>query len=109
MSNVSYPFLLITNQSVDALDIAEVIRAREGRLPPGNIYSFIKSELLLYSLYLSFGIEINCAQRQKLVDDPLCPLDVKIWQWSVQRIGSANCAQQQKLVDDRLCPLDVKI
>jgi len=38
-----------TNQSLDALDMADVIRAIEGRQPPGKIYSFMKSELLLYS------------------------------------------------------------
>jgi hypothetical protein len=42
---------LIVNlyQSLDAEAMADVIRLNEGRHPPGKIYSFIKSELRLYS------------------------------------------------------------
>lgn len=39
--------------------MADVTRLSEGRHPPGNIYSFMKSELRLYSSYLSSGIDIN--------------------------------------------------
>jgi hypothetical protein len=67
--------LVSTNQSLDALDMADVIRVRDGRQPPGKIYSFMKSELLLYSSYRSSGIEMNCMctyinlliRRRKLV------------------------------------------
>lgn len=47
-------------QSLDAADMADVIRAKEGRQPPGKMYSFMKSELLLYSSYRSSGIDMNC-------------------------------------------------
>jgi hypothetical protein len=47
-------------QSLDAADMADVIRAKEGRQPPGKMYSLMKSELRLYSSYRSSGIEINC-------------------------------------------------
>lgn len=46
-------------QSRDEVTIAEVIRFKEGKHPPGKIYSLIKSELLRYSSYLSSGIEMN--------------------------------------------------
>jgi hypothetical protein len=44
--------------------MAEVILLREGRQPPGKMYSFMKSELLLYSSYLSSGMDINCAPKK---------------------------------------------
>jgi hypothetical protein len=39
--------------------MADVILVNEGKHPPGNIYSLIKSELFLYSSYLSSGIDMN--------------------------------------------------
>ena len=49
-------------QSLDAADMADVIRASEGRQPPGKMYSLMKSELRLYSSYRSSGIEMNCTR-----------------------------------------------
>lgn len=46
-------------QSLDEEAIADVILLNEGRHPPGKIYSLIKSELCLYSLYRSSGIDMN--------------------------------------------------
>jgi len=49
----------VVYQSLDAADMADVIRANEGRQPPGKMYSLMKSELRLYSSYRSSGIEMN--------------------------------------------------
>ena len=46
-------------QSLDAVAMAVVTLLNEGKHPPGKMYSFIKSELLLYSSYLSSGIDMN--------------------------------------------------
>nr|GMD65607.1 hypothetical protein Iba_chr12cCG7000 [Ipomoea batatas] len=40
-------------KSLEEAAMADVTLLREGRHPPGNIYSFMKSELCLYSSYLS--------------------------------------------------------
>lgn len=45
--------------SLDEAAMADVTLLSEGKHPPGNIYSFIKSELRLYSSYRSSGIDIN--------------------------------------------------
>lgn len=46
-------------QSLDAAAMADVTLLNEGRHPPGKMYSLIKSELLLYSSYLSSGMDMN--------------------------------------------------
>lgn len=46
-------------QNLEAVAMADVTLLSEGRQPPGNIYSLIKSELRLYSSYLSSGIDMN--------------------------------------------------
>lgn len=51
--------------NLEEVDMAEVILLKEGRQPPGKMYSFMKSELNLYSSYLSSGMDINCTQRNK--------------------------------------------
>ena len=45
--------------SLDEVAMADVILVNEGKHPPGKIYSLIKSELCLYSSYLSSGIDMN--------------------------------------------------
>lgn len=45
--------------SLEAAAMADVTLLSEGRHPPGNIYSLMKSELRLYSSYLSSGIDMN--------------------------------------------------
>lgn len=57
--------MISANQSLDAAAIADVTLLKEGRHPPGKIYSLMKSELLLYSSYLSSGIDINCTNNIK--------------------------------------------
>eukprot|EP01018_Ginkgo_biloba_P030455 Gb_06584 [translate_table: standard] len=51
-----------SHQNLDAAAMAEVVLLKEGTHAPGKIYSLMKSELLLYSLYLSSGIDENCTQ-----------------------------------------------
>ena len=52
---------LSTYQSLDALVMADTTLAREGRQPPGKIYSFINSGRNLILSYNSSGIAMNCA------------------------------------------------
>lgn len=53
------PMKIRSYQSLELVAIADVTWLSEGRHPPGNMYSFMKSELCLYSLYLSSGIDMN--------------------------------------------------
>ena len=55
-----YVYVINCYQSLDEEAMADVTLLREGRHPPGKIYSFINPELLLCSSYLSSGIELNC-------------------------------------------------
>jgi len=45
--------------SLDAAAMADVTRLSAGKHPPGNIYSFMKSEFCMYSEYLTSGVEMN--------------------------------------------------
>lgn len=49
ISNREWHPKLYSYQSLEATAIADVTLLSEGRHPPGNIYSFMKSELCLYS------------------------------------------------------------
>lgn len=55
----NFPLLNKTYQRPDDATIADVTLLSEGKQPPGNMYSFIKSELRLYSSYLLSGIDMN--------------------------------------------------
>lgn len=48
--------------------MADVTLLREGRHPPGKMYSLMKSELLLYSSYRSSGIDMNCVSEKITVE-----------------------------------------
>jgi len=52
-------FICCPYQSLDEAAIADVTWLKEGIHPPGKMYSFMKSELRLYSSYRSSGIDMN--------------------------------------------------
>jgi hypothetical protein len=52
--------------------MADVILVNEGKHPPGKIYSLIKSELCLYSSYLSSGIDMNYKKMFGNSQPPQC-------------------------------------
>lgn len=59
-------------QSLDAAAMADVTRLSEGKHPPGNIYSLIKSELRRYSSYLSSGIDMNYVKTNHFNNVKIC-------------------------------------
>lgn len=50
---------MCTYHSLDALDMADAIRAKEGMQPPGKIYSFRKSGFVLILSYSSSGTAMD--------------------------------------------------
>ena len=52
-----------TYHSLDALDMADAIRAKDGMQPPGKIYSFRNSGLVLILSYNSSGIAMDYAYK----------------------------------------------
>lgn len=52
--------------------MADVTRLSEGKHPPGNIYSLIKSELRRYSSYLSSGIDMNYVKTNHFNNVKIC-------------------------------------
>jgi hypothetical protein len=63
---------MCSTQNVEPALMAEVRVLKEGRQPPGNMYSLIKSELLRYSSYLSSGIVITCLTTTQKKNFPKC-------------------------------------
>lgn len=58
--------------------MADVILVNEGKHPPGKIYSLIKSELCLYSSYLSSGIDMNYKKMFGNSQPPQCQVKCRI-------------------------------